>query len=304
MFSRTRIRSTPSKRVARPGIDFTGRTQAKSSSDWRSSTFALLKPPAIGVVMGPFKATPALRMAFSTCSGMGEPYLAITSPPASTRSQAMRTPLAATTRTAASVTSGPMPSPGISTTRWGWLDIARPISYGSGPSGSHPRPRFGEPAVSIQLLCRKLGMTQIFAENGDAVSVTVLDAGPNTVVQKKTVEHDGYTALQVGIVERRPTRTDKAQLGHFQKAKVAPKRFLEESRVTPEEAAAHETGGQITVEVVREGPARRRDRHLEGTRHAGRRAAPSLSGSSAILTARTSASATAARSAPAATPAT
>ena len=66
MFSRTRIRSTPSKRVARPGIDFTGRTQANSSSDWRSTTFALLKPPAIGVAMGPFRATPALRIAFST----------------------------------------------------------------------------------------------------------------------------------------------------------------------------------------------------------------------------------------------
>jgi large subunit ribosomal protein L3 len=49
-------------------------------------------------------------------------------------------------------------------------------------------------------------MTQIFTENGDAVSVTVLDASPNTVVQKKTVEHDGYTALQIGVGERRPTR--------------------------------------------------------------------------------------------------
>ena len=158
--------------------------------------------------------------------------------------------------------------------------------------------------MSIQLLCRKLGMTQIFTENGDAVSVTVLEAGPNTVVQKKTVEKDGYTALQLGFGERRPSRTDKAQLGHFQKANVAPKRYLEESRVTPEEAAAYETGAQITVGDLRAGPARRRDRHLEGARHRGRRAAPPLPGPSARPTARTSASATAARSAPAPSPAT
>ena len=107
--------------------------------------------------------------------------------------------------------------------------------------------------MSIHLLCRKLGMTQIFAENGDAVSVTVLEAGPNTVVQKKTVEHDGYSALQLGFGERRPARTPKGELGHFQKASVAPQRYLEESRVTPEEAAAHETGGKITVEVFTPG---------------------------------------------------
>ena len=107
--------------------------------------------------------------------------------------------------------------------------------------------------MSIHLLCRKLGMTQIFTENGDAVSVTVLEAGPNTVVQKKTVEKDGYSALQLGFGERRPTRTPKAELGHFQKSNVAPHQYLEESRVTPEEAAAHETGGKVTVEVFTPG---------------------------------------------------
>jgi large subunit ribosomal protein L3 len=109
------------------------------------------------------------------------------------------------------------------------------------------------PAVSIQLLCLKLGMTQIFTENGDAVAVTVLDAGPNTVVQKKTVETDGYTALQLGVVERRPQRMDKAALGHFQKANVAPKRYIEESRLTPEEAAAFETGAQVNVGIFEKG---------------------------------------------------
>jgi large subunit ribosomal protein L3 len=107
--------------------------------------------------------------------------------------------------------------------------------------------------VSIQLLCRKLGMTQIFAENGDSVSVTVLEAGPNTVVQKKTVEKDGYSALQLGYGERRPARTPKAELGHFQKANLAPKRHLKESRVTPEEAAAHEAGSEIGVGIFEKG---------------------------------------------------
>jgi large subunit ribosomal protein L3 len=107
--------------------------------------------------------------------------------------------------------------------------------------------------VSIQLLCLKLGMTQIFTENGDAVSVTVLDASPNTVVQKKTVEKDGYSALQLGAVERRPKRTDKALLGHFQKAGVGPKRYVEESRLTPEAAAAYETGAQVNVGIFETG---------------------------------------------------
>jgi len=107
--------------------------------------------------------------------------------------------------------------------------------------------------VPIQLLCLKLGMTQIFAENGDAVSVTVLDASPNTVVQKKTLEKDGYSALQLGIGERRPSRVRKSALGHFQKANVSPKRHVAESRLTPEEAAAYEAGAQVTVGVFEPG---------------------------------------------------
>jgi large subunit ribosomal protein L3 len=126
------------------------------------------------------------------------------------------------------------------------------ISYGSGPSDPSKALDLESP-VSIQLLCRKLGMTQIFAENGDAVSVTVLEAGPNSVVQKKTVESDGYSALQLGYGERRPIRTSKGALGHFQKANTAPRQFLKESRVTPEEAAAHEPGGTITVEIFAPG---------------------------------------------------
>ena len=107
--------------------------------------------------------------------------------------------------------------------------------------------------MSIHLLCRKLGMTQIFAENGDAVSVTVLEAGPNAVVQKKTAETDGYSALQLGYLERRPSRTSKGEAGHFAKAKVAPKRYLAESRVTAEQAAAYETGAEVGVGIFQAG---------------------------------------------------
>ncbi len=103
--------------------------------------------------------------------------------------------------------------------------------------------------MAIELLCRKIGMTQIFDESGDALGVTVLDAGANVVVQKKTVENDGYTSLQLGFGERRPSRTSKAQLGHFDKAGVAPKQHLVESRVTPEVAAQYEVGSEIELGI-------------------------------------------------------
>jgi len=77
--------------------------------------------------------------------------------------------------------------------------------------------------VTVELLCRKIGMTQIFEESGEAIPVTVLDASANLVIQKKSEAKDGYTALQLGFGERRATGADKAQQGHFQKAGVAPK---------------------------------------------------------------------------------
>ena len=103
--------------------------------------------------------------------------------------------------------------------------------------------------MAIELLCRKLGMTRIFNDAGEAVPVTVLEAGPNTVVQKKTPERDGYSALQLGFGALRPARTPKPLAGHFQKAHVAPKRHLRECRVTPEEAAAHEAGAELRCDL-------------------------------------------------------
>ncbi len=107
--------------------------------------------------------------------------------------------------------------------------------------------------MPIQLLCRKLGTTQIFAEDGECIPVTVLMAGPNTVVQKKTVEKDGYTALQLSFGERRPSRTTRPLAGHFRRANAAPTYHLHESRITPEEAAAHEVGQPVTVEIFQKG---------------------------------------------------
>jgi large subunit ribosomal protein L3 len=107
--------------------------------------------------------------------------------------------------------------------------------------------------VAIELLCKKLGMTRIFTEKGEAIPVTVLEAGPNVVVQKKTTQTDGYDALQLGFGERRRKRTTKAMLGHFEKAKVAPLRHLHESRVGAEDAAKYEAGHTVKVDVFTQG---------------------------------------------------
>jgi len=82
------------------------------------------------------------------------------------------------------------------------------------------------------ILGKKLGMTQIFAENGDAVPVTVLKAGPCVVIQRKTAGKDGYEAVQLGLVEPPgPTHLTKALEGHFKKGGANPVRFLREVRL-------------------------------------------------------------------------
>ncbi len=107
--------------------------------------------------------------------------------------------------------------------------------------------------MSIELLCRKIGMTQIFEESGEAIPVTVLEASPNLVIQKKSEEKDGYTALQLGFGDRRPSGVDKAQQGHFQKAGVAPKRHLAESRISAKDAEGYAVGQEIKVEIFEKG---------------------------------------------------
>ena len=86
------------------------------------------------------------------------------------------------------------------------------------------------------LIGRKLGMSQVFAENGDAVPVTVIEAGPCYVTQLKTQDRDGYEAAQIGFDPKKEKQTTRPLQGHFKKAKVDPKRILSEVGVDDIEA--------------------------------------------------------------------
>lgn len=104
------------------------------------------------------------------------------------------------------------------------------------------------------ILGKKLGMTQIFSEEGSLIPVTVIEAGPCTVVQKKTVETDGYNAVQLGFGEKRERLFNKPVRGHFDKANVKPLRFLKEIRVGDgQEFAGLNVGDQVGVDVFSEG---------------------------------------------------
>lgn len=108
--------------------------------------------------------------------------------------------------------------------------------------------------MSIELLCKKLGMTQVFAESGEAMPVTVLEAGPNVVVQKKTLDKDGYVAVQLAFGDRRESLFSKAEKTHFEKnGGSAPKRYLSECRLSEAEAEALEPGMEIGVGIFGQG---------------------------------------------------
>ena len=81
------------------------------------------------------------------------------------------------------------------------------------------------------LIGKKIGMTQIFDEKGNMIPVTVVEAGPCVVVQKKTTENDGYEAVQIGYGDQKVQRVNKPMAGHFKKADVAPKKVLKEFRL-------------------------------------------------------------------------
>ena len=101
------------------------------------------------------------------------------------------------------------------------------------------------------ILAKKIGMTQIFDATGNLIPVTVLEAGPCTVVQKKTVDNDGYEAIQVGFVDAKEKQLIKPELGHFKKAGVAAKKFLKEFRL--EDITAYEVGAEIKADVFAAG---------------------------------------------------
>ena len=101
------------------------------------------------------------------------------------------------------------------------------------------------------ILATKVGMTQIFDENGTLVPVTVLQAGPCVVTQVKTVENDGYSAVQVGFVDKREKLVNKPVKGHFDKAGVSYKRFVREFRL--EDAENYNVKDEIKVDVFAAG---------------------------------------------------
>jgi large subunit ribosomal protein L3 len=105
--------------------------------------------------------------------------------------------------------------------------------------------------MTTGLVGKKLGMTQVFDAQGKVVPVTVIEAGPCTVVQKKTIGKDGYDAVQLGFGQKKTHRVSKPMLGHFQKAGKGAFAALRELRV--DAASAPEVGQEVRVDIFREG---------------------------------------------------
>lgn len=105
--------------------------------------------------------------------------------------------------------------------------------------------------MSKLILGRKLGMTQIFAEDGTVVPVTVVESGNNVVIQNKTVENDGYNAVQIGYGEKKDKHVTKPMKGHFDKAGVAPVKFIREMRLN--DASEYNVGDSIGVDIFSAG---------------------------------------------------
>ncbi|OJT54354.1 50S ribosomal protein L3 [Bacillus altitudinis] len=101
------------------------------------------------------------------------------------------------------------------------------------------------------ILGRKIGMTQVFAENGDLIPVTVVEAAANVVLQKKTTDTDGYEAIQIGFDDKREKLSNKPEKGHVAKAETAPKRFVKELRGA--ELDAYEVGQEVKVDIFANG---------------------------------------------------
>ena len=101
------------------------------------------------------------------------------------------------------------------------------------------------------IMAKKIGMTQVFTENGALVPVTVLEAGPCVVIQKKTMENDGYEAIQVGYTDAKPKHVTKPMKGHFDKAGVTAKKYVKEFRL--EDISSYEVGAEIKADVFAAG---------------------------------------------------
>ena len=101
------------------------------------------------------------------------------------------------------------------------------------------------------IIGKKIGMTQIFDEKGKVIPVTVIEAGPCVVTQKKTVENDGYNAVQIGFGDQKPQRVKKPLTGHFKKGDVAPKKTLREFRL--DDISALNVGDLIKADTFETG---------------------------------------------------
>ena len=109
--------------------------------------------------------------------------------------------------------------------------------------------------MALGLLGRKLGMTQINDENGRRAA-TVIELGPCLVMQKKTVDRDGYCALKLAFGEKKMKRTNKPEKGRFEKIKATPRRFIREFRINVDDLSKFEEGQEITMaQIFKEGQA-------------------------------------------------
>jgi len=119
------------------------------------------------------------------------------------------------------------------------------------------------------IIGKKLGMTQLFLEDGSVTPVTVIKAGPCIVVQKKTVNTDGYDAVQLGLVEEKaPRHINKPTEGHFKRAGVPPTRVLREVRIQPSDEATS-VGDKILVDMFNENDVVEVNRKSKGKGFAG-----------------------------------
>lgn len=101
------------------------------------------------------------------------------------------------------------------------------------------------------ILGRKEGMTQIFDENGNMIPVTVISAEPNVVLQKKTVETDGYESVQLGFMNKRANLINKPMAGHFAKTETTPKRYIKEMRLSG--MKEYEPGQEVKIDIFTAG---------------------------------------------------
>lgn len=101
------------------------------------------------------------------------------------------------------------------------------------------------------ILGRKLGMTQVFTAEGNVIPVTVIEAGPCVVLQKKDLENDGYESIQIGFADKKEKNANKPEAGHAKKANTAPKRYVREIRGV--DLASVEVGQELKADIFAEG---------------------------------------------------